>query len=619
MSGIVGIVDVDGAPIDTDLLRRMVCSLAFRGPDHQAIWIDRRVGLGHALLRTANEASCEQQPLSLDGAWITADARLDRRADLVHQLKSRGRDPLDSSTDAELILHAYRAWGDGFVEYLHGDFAFAIWDPRERRLFCARDRVGVKPFYYAHVDRAFVFSNTLDCVRQHPRVGCVLNEVAIGDFLVFGFNQDPATTAFAGVRRLSPAHTLTCEDGEVRLARYWSLPTDGRIRYGRAHDYVDHFTEILQEAVGDRLRTDRVGVWMSGGLDSTSIAAMARRLLPHGRDDVELRAHTIVYDSLIPDEERQFAELAAGALRMPASCFAADRYLPFDGWKELHPFTPEPTDDPFLRMRTDHLKDIASHGRVLLCGEGGDELLWRSYVVDLFGRMPILELGRDVARSLIGYGRRPGGGIRAKLRTSLRPRGFKTAPYPVWLNGAFATRVNLRARWEEAHAVPAQEHPLRPEAYRRLGPASWSWYFEWGDPGATRIPVECRYPFMDVRLVEYLLAIPPLPWFIDKLLLREAMRGILPDRVRLRPKAPLAGDPLVAHLRRRGVTWQHDFQPAPELLQWVDTTAIPTLPGSSGGSDPWRDLRPICLNYWLMNVRRQEAPDDRALAAVQKR
>ena len=149
----------------------------------------------------------------------------------------------------------------------------------------------------------------------------------------------------------------------------------------------------------------------------------------------------------------------------------------------------------------------------------------------------------------------------------------------------------------------AADHPLRPQAYRRLAKAPWSWYFESFDPGVTRIPVEGRYPFLDVRLVSYLLAIPPIPWFIDKQLLRVAMRVVLPDPVRLRPKAALAGDPLRAQLREANVQWLDRFDATPELARFVDRTAVPQLAGGCDGHDPWLHVRPLCLNYWLRRVR----------------
>jgi asparagine synthase (glutamine-hydrolysing) len=498
-----------------------------------------------------------------------------------------------------LILHAYHAWEEDCVKHLLGDFAFVIWDGRTRRLFCARDQFGVKPFYYAEVPGCFVFSNTLDCVRLHPAVGSGLNELAVGDFLLFGFNQEPTTTTLRDVRRLAPAHTLTSQQGTVCLKRYWTLPTDGRIRYGHSHEYVDRFHELLWTAVDDRLRTGHAGLWMSGGLDSTSIAATARSVLSDRGTPFDLRAHTIVYDTLIPDEERYYAGRAAKALGVRTNYLVADGYRPFDGWDRSELWTPEPTDDPFFLMRTQQLKQAASHSRVLLWGEGGDEVLWRSYVVDLLGTMRLLELGSDIARSLLLHRRRPAAGLRARVKKWLG-QSTERPPYPGWLNRAFADQLDLRGRWEQVTNPELEgDHPLRPEAHRRLESATWSWYFESRDPGVTRVPVEGGYPFLDVRLVSYLLAIPPIPWCIDKHLLRMAMRSVLPDSIRLRAKAPLGGDPLCAQLRQADVGWLDRFDPTPELARWVDRTAVPQVAGGGDGYDCWLNVRPWCLDYWL--------------------
>jgi len=616
MSGITGILNLDGAPVEKRLLRRMTDSLRDRGPDAREVWLDGAVGFGHALLRTTAESADERQPCNLDRrVWITADARLDGQADLSRKLGSRRSSALQSANDAQLILHAYHAWGEACVEHLLGDFAFAIWDGRARRLFCARDHFGVKPFYYAHVGRTFVFSNTLDCIRLHPAVSDELNELAIGDFLLFGSNQEPATTCFADVARLAPAHCLICAEGSARARRYWTLPAEGRIRYRRSQDYVDHFKEVLRAAVGDRLRTNRAGVWMSGGLDSTSIAAVAREILSGRGVPFDLHAHAIVYDTLIPDNERHYAGVAAKALGIEISYFAADECKPFEGWDQAESWTPEPCEDPFLFMRARQLRQAARHSRVVLCGEGGDEVLWGSHLVDLLGTMPLRELGADVARTLVVHRRRPGVGIRARLKQWLRYRSERP-PFPAWLNGDFADRAGLRARWEQLYAPPSTaDHALRPEAYWRLATGPWASYCESCDPGVTRNPVECRYPFLDVRLVCDLLAIPPFPWYVDKHLLRVAIRGALPDPVRLRPKAPLAGDPLGVWLRKAGIHWKDRFDPTPDLAPYVDSTTIPKLAGERDGHEPWLNVRPLCLNEWLRRVHsvtriEEEIPDE---------
>src|SRR5438876_9538250 len=140
MSGFVGIVNSDGAPVARETLFRLTETMAYRGPDALNVWIDGHVGFGHTMLRTTREAESERQPCSLDGeCWITADCRVDGREDLIQALLARGRKFVKDAPDPELILHAYAVWGTECVLHLIGDFAFAIWDGRNRRLFCARD------------------------------------------------------------------------------------------------------------------------------------------------------------------------------------------------------------------------------------------------------------------------------------------------------------------------------------------------------------------------------------------------------------------------------------------------------------------------------------------------
>ena len=143
--------------------------------------------------------------------------------DLLRAMRSAIDQGAKLANDAELILHAYHAWGDDCVNHLIGDFAFAIWDGRERRVFCARDHFGVKPFYYAQRRHFFVFSNTLTCVRLHPSVPDDLNDLAIADFLLFGVNRDASTTAFEGIARLPAAGALTLSATGARRSRYWAL------------------------------------------------------------------------------------------------------------------------------------------------------------------------------------------------------------------------------------------------------------------------------------------------------------------------------------------------------------------------------------------------------------
>jgi asparagine synthase (glutamine-hydrolysing) len=557
------------------------------------MWLDGRVGFGHALLRTSDDTEPCRQPATLDGiTWITADARIDGRGDLLRQLEACGRTNLRTADDVLLVLHAYHAWGEGCVEKLLGDYAFAIWDGRARRLFCARDHFGVKPFYYAAGPDGLVFSNTLSALRTEVE-DRALNDLAVADFLLFGINQDETSTIFAGIKRLPPAHTLTFADGMAQTHRYWSLPIDGRVRFRRSEEYLERFCELLEQAVSDRLRSSSVGIWMSGGLDSTSLTAVARRLQSRHEEPSELHAHTIVYDTLIPDDERRYAHETAAHLGIENHVFVADGYRPFEGWESIARFAAEPTGDPLLHMRARQMGEIATHSRILLSGEGGDELLCSSHALDVARRTTIGEFAADVARSLVVHRRRPPLGLRALARRSIR----SVPPYPEWMNADLTARLKLRERWELVHGIERQGiHPVRPEAHSRLCHAPWSWYFETSDPGVTGLPLEIRYPYLDLRLVNYALSIPPIPWCADKHILRVAMKGLLPDAVRLRRKTPLASDPLHASLEQaRG--WPR-CAAAPELASYVNTSVAP-ITNACNGTDAWLNLRPVCLSHWF--------------------
>ena len=605
MSGIVGILNFDGAPVDRELLQRMTGAMTFRGPDRQATWRRASVGFGHAALHATRESHGEAQPENLDQRlWITADARIDGGAELRAKLEAKGRTGI--ATDAALILHAYDIWGEDCLGHLLGDFAFAIWDQARRVLFCARDHLGLKPFYYARVGGALVFGNTLDCLRLYPGVSDRLSDRAIGDFLLFGLSFQDSATAFHDIHRLAPAHCLIARHDGFRTQRYWSMPIDGYVRYRSATDYIDRFNELLRTAVTDRLRTDNVAVLMSGGLDSTSLAAVVRDLGSHDGAYLNLRAHTIVYDKLFACEERHFATLTARALAIPIEYLAADDYALYERWDTLELHTPEPAHYPLLAIYADHYRQVAARARVALVGDGGDPILCPplSRFKNMLKQGRWLRLVREVGGYAIAHrGKLPPLGFRSGFKQWLGWWEPERPAYPSWLNADFETRAGLADRWREFYAPPAPIHPQRPEAYQKLTAPYWSGYFETLDPSVTALPLEIRSPYFDIRLINFLLAIPPLPWSVDKELLRAAMRGKLPEPIRLRPKTPLAGDPTFEVLRRSQSESVNHFIAQPELGEFVELKRMPRVfpVRPEDRLDYYLKLLPRSLNYWLRN------------------
>src|SRR5512135_141251 len=484
MSGFVGILNLDGAPVDRALLERMTRYLAFRGPDAQEVWCQGSVGLGHALLQIASGTKPEKQPTQLDGRlWIVADARIDARAELIGKLKaeSEAAGALSLSTpDAELILHAYDTWGEACVEHLIGDFSFAIWDARETRLFCARDQFGVKPFFYAHLGSVVIFSNTLDCLRQHPAVSNRLNDLAIADFLLFDMNRDPGASSFADIHRLPPAHILACEQGEISIRRYWELSVTTPVQYPRDVEYVERFRELLDTAVADRLRAESAGVLMSGGLDSPTVAASAHRILNRNGDVSRMCAYTMVFDSLIPHEERHYAKLVADALKIPIEYLAGDHLKIFGGADQAEYHSPEPIHRAWPDSTQEQLRQVTARSRVALTGYGGDPALCGRISVHFRQLIEKKQFGRalaDASRFLTVEGRLSRLYLRTRWRILFASKS-QLPVYPGWLNEDLEKRLGMRDRWESLSRAVAPRAAVRPEAQDAMADSMWPNLFE---------------------------------------------------------------------------------------------------------------------------------------------
>ena len=605
MSGIVGVINFDGRPIDPALIETLTAHMRPWAPDASACVVAGSAGFGFAQLATTEESAAERQPLSFDGnVHLVADARIDDRERLFDDLASCGRRVARDAPDVDLVLHAYLAWGRRCVDRLIGDFAFAVWDVERGELLCARDHFGVKPFYYADLGDAFVFSNALNVVRMHPRVGETLDELAIADFLLFGFNQSLDTTSFESIRRIPPGHVLRRARHEpVSIERYWSLPCDEAIRYRRESDYVEHFRSLLETAVGDRLRGTRVAVSMSGGLDSTSVACMAHQRLERAHRPFDLRLCTNVYDRLIPDDERDYASEVARALNAPIHFESMDDAELHAGWDRPGIALPEPVESFDAQGENGGHFDFLGGCRVVLGGLGGDPLLAspRAYVLERLLASEWSELAAGVRVCLRTHGRLPSLGLRSLLTGRLR--GARDRPaMPGWLNRELVTRLDLEARWRRVTAPAPDRHPVRPEAHRALGDATWQHCFGVFDPGCNGIAVEHRHPFFDVRLVRFALAMPNQPWFVGKALLREAMKGMLPESVRSRPKTVLRGDPAHAVAEEFDRRCRDRLLSAPGLERFVDVQAVPVHlwdKAALASLEYYGNIRAFSLGYWL--------------------
>jgi asparagine synthase (glutamine-hydrolysing) len=537
MSGLCGLVDFAAPHIEPDALRALAESASYRAPGGPVYRCLGEAGLAHLARHTGDR----EQPLVDPASKVCAvlDGRLDNRSELIALLApDEGR----GASDARLLLAAYRRWGEACTDHLLGDYAFAVWDAGRHRLVCAVDPLGIKPLHFACVGALVCFASDAVQVLQHPAVPDGYNEVEIAAYLA-GRCEDPERSFFAAVRKLSPGQRLIADAAGLRLERYWT-PGSAEIRYARDEDYADRFRELFQRAVADRLRDagSFAGVAMSGGLDSTSVAAAAQRA------GSGVRAYTFTFDRLTECDERSYSRAMTEELGLAVEPVEAERLWSLES-RTTPPFSP---DTPFLGWRTCYqevFRRMADSGsRVLLLGHGGDDLL-RGSALAYAERLRRGDLGavrgfahharsrrEPVLRALYRYFGRPHlpAGADRRLRSALRIG--RRGPSPSWIEPSFARRFDLEGRDRSFRTGRIFASPARQDIYDNLVAVPWYWRLvNWHDRSAAAAGVEVRHPFLDRQLFEYVLAIPGEQLFRlarSKNLLRRSMAGLLPERIR---------------------------------------------------------------------------------------
>jgi asparagine synthase (glutamine-hydrolysing) len=593
MSGIGGVIYLDGRPVEPAELDGLRQRLAWRGPDAAGIWHAGPAGLVHALFRTTPESLSEQQPLaSEDGRLvITADARLDNRAELCAALGRRD----EGQPDAALILAAYARWGEACAERLLGDFAFAIWEAAERRLFCARDALGVRPFFYHHGPGLFVFGSTLEAVARQPGVPRAVNEARAAIYLAGG--RETTLTFYRDILRLPPAHTLRVTPTGQQLRQYWDLHAPRETRLPSDEAYAEAFRERLTDAVQARLRSAYpVAAMLSGGLDSTAVVCIARPWLRERGQP--LHTISLLYDTVRTSDEREYMEAALEVNRERHHTALADPISAVTRVEELISVYGEPFFHMGLAIQALANDTARAAGaRVLLDGSYGDAVVSH-------GNLRVAEWLRTghwvtALREAAG------------LAEGLRPHWKYTLAY-LWLVGvkplipswARQTWRAGRVRFQPGRPYWAAGHIILPDFARRMrrDPAVRAWIDslghaatttrEDGQASASRIVeqtelynqmgtyagLEMRHPFADRRLVEFCLGLPSEQRLRDgwgRFIQRQALEGILPEAIRLRrTKATPARSVGRALLERDLEDLERLLQMAPRASQWINMAQV---------------------------------------------
>ncbi|GKS64453.1 asparagine synthetase B [Nitrospira sp.] len=552
MSGIAGIYNLNDQPVRPALLNRMIDRIAYRGPDGSGCWLNGPVGMGHVMLQTTPQSLYERQPWLDESETIclTLDGRIDNREDLILSLE--GADfHLRTDTDAELMLRAYQRWGEQCSEHVVGDFALVVWDGQHRQLFCARDILGLKPFYYCLQDASFFWASEIPPLFEHEAAVRRPNEAMIAEFLS-GMVVTNTETLYEGISRLEPAHTLVVRTNHIETRRYWTIDPHRRIEYSNDEDYAQHFLNLFSTTVRCRLRSHKpIGLELSGGLDSSSVVSFLQASSQTHRESHDrLRTFSLVFPGL-PCDERAFIDdvVAQGHFRAhhitPETPSVADFVEDI-----LHSY--DFPDHPNGVMNAPLRAFAQQQGcRVLLTGSGGDEWLTGSFFhyADLLRNLkfrPLLHrLCADrqwydensslslLSLPLVQFGLLP---LIPQSYRNLGKRLLGKTNRPDWVSPTLWKRAQMQERISLAsHSPPGCGHAQQ-DLFGSTIHGGGIHGNELDEQATSRFGLESRHPFNDRRPIEFALALPEEQRWRDgsKFILRQAMNGILPRSVRER-------------------------------------------------------------------------------------
>lgn len=585
-------------------------ALGHRGPDGSDISASADWSLAHLHFWTTPEEVGERQPLTgADGrVSLALDGRIDNRDELIRHLAASEA----NVSDAALVLRAYERWGEGCFARLLGPFAVCVVDRRAGRSLLARDPLGDRTLYYHLSDRLLVAASEEAGVLAHPGVPRRLDVSTLARLYAV---EAPAAgaTLFADVRELPPGHLLAVGAGHSELRAYWTAPDGPVLRLRSDHEYADAFRERLRDAVVCRMRArSPIGVLMSGGLDSTPVACLAARELTRRGDPSPLRVFSWVVDEL-PCDERRWIDTVVERYGLEAHRTIGDRLWPLSDLSRW-PHDAGRPDLGIYRLLHESVwraaRDLGT--TVLLTGGFGDHLYSGAerWLLDLLAERRV---GAAAAGLLAALARRgPGGlrrdpGLRRAASLVLRPvRGRRLPASPQdrmpWLTPA-ALGVVSRAEAGESDAVGEVGR-----RFRRIATPLAAASAPLGTAQPNRFGVEVRSPYRDRRLVEFMASVPGHQVYrggLYKHILREAMKGILPDRVRLR-RTPTSYLPLYnrgfferEHESVRSVLSDPDaWWPRFVRRDWLEAAlARPLTPAGDGAAAvvPWMC---VALELW---------------------
>ena len=555
MCGICGKINFNSEPVNEDLLRQMTSCLSHRGPDDEGIYLKDNVGLGHRRLSIIDLSPSAHQPMSNeDGSlWIVYNGEIYNFPELRENLIKKGH-TFHSKSDTETIIHLYEEYGVDCLKYLRGMFAFAIWNDKDRSLFLARDRVGKKPLYYWHTKDTFVFASEIKSILQDSGYTRKPDHTAIHHYLTYQYVPSP-WTAFEGIQKLPPAHYLVLKNGQVEIKRYWKLSYLPKHRM-KGEDLGDEIIERLRESVRIRLISDvPLGAFLSGGIDSSAIVALMSGIMDEPVKTFSIGFKETAYNEL------HYARMVAERFRTnhvefvvePKAIDIIDKLI----WHYNEPFA-DPSAIP-----TYYVSKLArEHVTVVLNGDGGDENFagYGRYAANEFSRMMHRFFPPSVAKAvlplvmILPHGKNPTNFfwrlkrfLQEYVKTPELRNGhwlchFTTEMKNDLYEGDFLKQFShvdsfdlLLDKYKEAEADSFLDKTLYADVMMYLPDD----LLVKVDVASMANSLEARSPFLDHEFMEFAAKIPSelkLKGRTTKYILKESLKGILPDEVLYREK-----------------------------------------------------------------------------------
>ncbi|HLK68132.1 MAG TPA: asparagine synthase (glutamine-hydrolyzing) [Bryobacteraceae bacterium] len=617
MCGICGIVNLDSEPVERLLVQRMTTSLAHRGPDDCGYFVEGQAGLGHRRLSIIDLSAGHQPIYNEDrSAVIVFNGEIYNYRDLAHDLTSAGH-TFRTRSDTETILHAYEEYGDECVHKLRGMFGFAIWDRGRRRLLLARDRLGIKPIYYYQNGRFLAFASEIKALLEIASVPREVDPEALDLYLAMRYVPGPRTM-FKNIFRLQPGNILIADQGGVRTRQYWDIQySDAQTQ--SPEQQLEQFRELLDESVRLRLIAEvPLGVFLSGGLDSSAILATMSKL----GGGTRVKTFSVGYEATTAEEqannEFEYARLAANAFRSDHHEYRLDAAGLADFVPELVRYLDEPLADPSCVPLYFISKLARQHITVVLSGEGADELL-AGY--GIYGRMLAIERMRRSAGPLARLAPlvshlAPSEKLRHYVRLCGQPledryRGVTRGFTPAGMRRLVGPDRLQRSNEQLSEIYGAYFHGVQKASAldRMLYVDAKVWLPDdlliKADKMTMANGLELRVPFLDHKMVEFAATLPnsaKLQGSTGKSLLRRAMNGVLPDEILHRPKKgfPI---PIASWLRTSLRAFTRDYLLAPDSAasQYVnrEETARLVQEHERGGADRSQEIWTLLVfEFW---------------------